>query len=118
MARPLPLDDGDGDRRTTLFGGRGSVLVWDLLRGRTADPFSAVLACELEPRGSVGAHVQQRDPEIVLCLAGRGVAEVDGAPHPLAPGALVHLPLGKTLALRNESDEPLFYLIVKAESGR
>ncbi len=110
----LPLPDELADRRTALFGGRGAVRVWDLLGGRAAEPFSAVLACELEPGGSVGAHVQQRDPEIVVCVAGDGVAEVDGAPHPLGPGAVVHLPFGKTLAIANRSAaEPLFYFIIK-----
>jgi quercetin dioxygenase-like cupin family protein len=115
MARPLPLDDARADRRVGLFGGVGAVRVWDLLGGAAAEPFSAVLACELEPGATVGAHVQQRDPEIVLCLAGQGAALVDGVVHELVPGAVVHLPFGKTLALENVSPvEPLFYLIIKS----
>ncbi len=114
--RPLPLADQLADRRVGLFGGRGDVLVWDLLAGAAAaPPFAALLACELQPGASVGAHVQQRDAEMVVCLAGRGTAEVDGAACALVPGAAVYLPFGSTLALRNDSPaEPLFYLIVKA----
>jgi quercetin dioxygenase-like cupin family protein len=98
-----------------LFGGKGQVLVRDLLRGARAGPFVAVLACELEAGGSVGTHRQEHCPEIVVCTAGRGRARVDGAPIELGPGAVVWLPLGSVLSLENLSgDEALAYLIVKA----
>jgi quercetin dioxygenase-like cupin family protein len=117
MTNVLGLPEQHADRRVDLFGGSGAVCVWDLLGGGAAPPFSAVLACQLEPGASVGAHVQQRDPEIVLCLRGQGVAEVDGTSYPLAPGVVIHLPYGNTLALRNASaSEPLDYLIIKAHS--
>lgn len=109
------LDKRRADRREGLFGGTGAVYVWDIMPG-PPEPFSAVLACELEPGGSVGTHSQQRDPEIVICTAGRGVAVVGGVEHALSPGAAVPLPFGETLALRNSSTtEPLLYLIIKAE---
>ena len=41
--------------KTDLFGGKGDVSVSDLLGGRQAKPFEAVLGCELAPGGSVGA---------------------------------------------------------------
>lgn len=103
------------DCRHALFGGAGDVRVWDLAP-RLQAPFSAVLACELDPGGRVGEHVQQRDPEIVIGVEGRGVATVDGAPHPLVPGVTVGLPFGARLGIRNEDERtPLRYLIVKAE---
>jgi quercetin dioxygenase-like cupin family protein len=103
------------DVREALFGGRGRVQVWDMLGSREADPFAAVLACELEPGGSVGNHVQEEFPELVICLDGEGTANIDGASHPLGPGELVFLPLGSVLAIENSSAElPLHYLIVKA----
>lgn len=109
------LDPARADRRPGLFGGAGTVAVWDLLRGCTAPPFSAVLACELDPGGSVGTHVQQRDAEIVVCLAGTGTAIVDGTPRPMRPGSVTYLPFGKSLALRNDgADAPLRYLIIKS----
>lgn len=104
-------------RRADLFGGQGTVQIWDLLAGRGAPPFSAALWCELDGRGVVGAHRQQRDPEVVICVEGCGEAQVDGVPHPLAPGALVYLPHGSTLRLENQSDTPLRYLIIKAQRG-
>jgi quercetin dioxygenase-like cupin family protein len=103
--------------RRELFGGQGAVKVWDLLQQTRIEPFAAALACELDPGGSVGAHVQQQFPEIVVCVEGRGSASVDGVPHALEPGALVALPHGKTLAIRNDSSEaPLRYLIIKARA--
>ncbi|MCK6587007.1 MAG: cupin domain-containing protein [Polyangiaceae bacterium] len=103
------------DRRAGLFGGRGAVRVWDLAGEPAVAPFSAVLACELEPSSSVGRHVQQRDPEMVVVLEGTGVAHVDREPRELKPGVCVEVPFGKSLALENGSDvEPLRYLIIKA----
>jgi quercetin dioxygenase-like cupin family protein len=114
----MAIDDTRPDRREALFGGEGAVLVWDLLGARAAPPFSAVLYCELEPGGRVGAHRQEHFPEIVVGISGQGEALVDGAHHPLRAGDVVHLPLGATLAIHNgASEEPLCYLIVKAREG-
>lgn len=110
----------DGQPASTqrdLFGGQGEVKIWDLLGREVLAPFSAALACELEPGGSVGAHVQQRDPELVICLDGEGTAQINGAPVQLRPGALARLPHGSTLAIRNAGEGPLRYLIVKAFKG-
>ena len=49
-----------------LFGGQGTVLVYDLLRSQSMPPFDSVLACELEAGGTVGTHVQQVSHEIVV----------------------------------------------------
>ncbi len=108
------MDKSRADRREQLFGGKGAVYVWDILPN-PLEPFSAVLACELDPGGSVGAHSQQRDPEIVICTRGSGVATISGTDHPLHPGAAVSLPYGETLAITNSSTtDPLCYLIIKA----
>ena len=88
--------------------------VWDLAPNAAA-PFAAVLACELEPGGSVGAHVQEHFPEIVIGVEGTGSVQVNGARAELVGGRVVELPLGHTLAITNESErDPLRYLIVKA----
>jgi mannose-6-phosphate isomerase-like protein (cupin superfamily) len=98
-----------------MFGGTGTVLVWDLLQRTMAPPFTAVLSCELAEGGSVGRHVQQRDSEILVGLSGCGEATVDGKAVPFGPGAVVFLPFGSSLELRNERDDaPLSYLIIKA----
>lgn len=104
------------DVRKDLFGGRGEVQVWDLLGQAPTPPFTAALACELEPGGNVGAHVQSDYPEIVIGLDGDGSARVNGEVTPLGPGGLVYLPLGATLEIDNLSSEaPLRYLIIKAQ---
>lgn len=104
-------------RQRDLFGGEGEVLVYNLLGRRAIPPFEAVLACELAPGGSVGAHVQQTAHEILIVTDGEGTATVDGEPQSLRPGAVVLLPLGTELTLENGSDSELLrYLIVKARA--
>lgn len=104
------------DIRSNLFGGSGDVAVTSLL-DREGAPFTAVLWCELTPGGSVGRHVQQEFPEIVIGIAGDGAATVDGAPYPLGRGDVVHLPLGSVLSIENKSNDlRLTYLIVKARA--
>ena len=105
------------DVRHQLFGGRGAVRVWALVT-TPAVPFTAVLACELEPGGSVGTHLQPDFPEIVICLAGAGRVTVNDSASAFSPGVTVELARGHTLAIENNSkDEPLQYLIVKAQSS-
>ena len=91
------------------------MLVWNLLKGQAAPPFSAVLSCQLAPGGRVGRHRQEQYPELVIGLSAHGEARVDGEARPFGPGAVVHVPLGATLELVNESTTtPMAYLIVKA----
>ena len=101
--------------RSSLFGGRGDVRVFNLLQS-LAPPFTAVLSCELAPNGIVGAHVQEAYPEVVIGLEGDGVAIVDDHSHALGAGDVVFLPLGAVLRLENQSSEAwLRYLIIKAQ---
>ena len=69
---------GHPARREALFGGKGEVLVWDLLGAAQIPPFTAVLACELAPGASifVAAAVKQPDGtlEVPRVNVGRGVA--------------------------------------------
>ena len=104
---------GEPDRRPNLFGGHGEVRVWSLMDG-PLPPFDCVLGCELDPGGVVGRHVQQHCTEVVIVTEGVGEARVGARSIPLAPGTVVRLPLGETLALANDSEtEVLRYLIVK-----
>jgi quercetin dioxygenase-like cupin family protein len=113
----MALDDRKAARREALFGGRGAVRVWDMLGARQAPPFAAALWCELDPGGSVGRHVQEHFPELVIGIEGQGEARVDDRAYALGQGDAVHLPLGSILAITNlSSDHPLRYLIVKASS--
>jgi quercetin dioxygenase-like cupin family protein len=111
-----PLDPTRASVRHALFGGTGSVRVWDL--GGTTPPFTAVLLCELDPGGRVGEHVQQSDHEVVIVIAGEAVLEVDRRPHAAVPGTAVALPLGSTLSIANASTtNSVRYVIVKAKLG-
>lgn len=100
-----------------LFGGHGEVTVCDLLGRASAPPFSAVLDCTLVAGGRVGVHMQEHDPEIVVCTAGDGWVELDGERRRFAAGQMVFLPLGSTLALECGPDAPLRYLIIKARAA-
>jgi quercetin dioxygenase-like cupin family protein len=112
--RGLYRHDLPHDCREALFGGAGKVRVWALVAAPEL-PFTAVLACELEPGASVGAHVQEHYPELVIAISGTGTATVNDVAQPLDAGSVVQLPLGRTLAIANGSRElPLRYLIVKA----
>lgn len=113
----MKVRKGQGARREKLFGGEGAVTVWNLLGASAAPPFSAVLSCELDAGGWVGRHVQEHDPEIVIGLEGDGEATVDERTVSLAPGDVIHLPLGSILSIRNRAaDAPLRYLIIKASA--
>lgn len=107
---------GEPLRHQALFGGRGEVRVFDLMGGPSPlPPFTAALACELDPGGAVGMHVQSDFCEIVIFTEGRGRVTVGRSERLVAPGSLVALPLGEPLAIENTAtDAPLRYLIVKA----
>ncbi|MFT4978356.1 MAG: quercetin dioxygenase-like cupin family protein [Myxococcota bacterium] len=111
----MQWDDLPSSSQSDLFGGQGTVRVWDLLSGASPPPFSAVLRCELAPGASVGPHTQQRDPELVICLEGEGTISVNKQSAPFTPGRLAYLPHGSILAIDNSaSDVPLRYFIIKA----
>lgn len=116
MTVHAPLDPSRCDVRPALFGGVGSVRVWDL--GGRVGALSAVLHCELDPGGRVGKHVQSHDDEVVVVLDGEAVIYVSGKAHACVPGSAVPLAIGQTLEIDNASPEvPLRYLIVKARAS-
>lgn len=126
MTPPLWLETGPdpASRRPTarhdaLFGGRGEVRVVELLGDPSPlPPFAAVLACELNPDGVVGPHVQSECAELVIFLEGRGVVTAGAGPEAVGPGSTVALPLGTPLAIENtERAAPLRYLIVKVAAA-
>lgn len=105
---------GRASVRHALFGGVGSVRIWDL--GPASPPFTAILLCELDGGGRVGEHRQQSDHEVVVFVSGEAVAYVDGRPHACVGGTAIPLPLGATLSIDNASPtEPVRYVIVKAQ---
>ena len=115
---PLWNRDVPHDTRSELFDGSGVVRVWALVDAPRA-PFAAVLACELEPGASVGTHVQQQYPELVIAVAGAGSVRVDGERLAFSAGSVIELSLGQTLSISNASgEEPLRYLIVKTHGFR
>ena len=122
MTEPLPTaslcnHDLPHDARARLFGGKGVVRVW-ALTATPALPFTAVLACELEAGASVGTHVQEQYPEVVIAVSGGGRVTVNGVETAFAAGSVVELGQGQTLSISNEaSSAPLCYLIIKATAS-
>jgi quercetin dioxygenase-like cupin family protein len=112
----VTIEKGNPSLQLDLFGGRGEVRVWNLLQ-QAAEPFTAVLSCELAPGGAVGRHLQEQFPELVIGVEGDGEATVDGQVAALSSGDVIYLPLGSILTIENRSvNTPLRYLIVKAAS--
>ena len=108
-------DDLPEARHRDLFGGRGEVRVRDAFGPTQRGAFTAALRCELAPGGHVGAHRQQRDDELVICVGGRGWAQVDEAQHALSADApALFVPHGSTLSLGAAAETTLCYVIVKA----
>ena len=106
-----PLDEAKATVRTDLFGGRGSVRIWDL--GARTPPFSATLFCELEANGSVGRHQQASEVEQVIVVEGSATITVSGRAQACVRGSAVAVPLGAILAIDN-GPAPLRYLLIKA----
>jgi len=101
--------------QSNLFGGQGTVEIDSLLIDK-GQPFSAVLWCSLEVGGSIGKYCQQRDPEIILCISGKGEICIDSQVHSMTAKSLVYMPFGSVMSLLNTSEtEPFVYVIVKAE---
>jgi quercetin dioxygenase-like cupin family protein len=110
----MMLDNTTSFARQDLFGGKGTVEIWDLLGQQKAAPFTAVLWCSLASGGRVGRHQQTADHEMLVCICGRGQATTNETTHALTPGEMVYLPVGATLAIENLSlEDELTYLIVK-----
>lgn len=115
MSDEKPLDPERAEVRDRLFGGEGSVSVWDLGKGALVPPFSAVVFAVLSPGARVGRHRQESDDELVIVLEGEGVLYVDGRAAACVPGSVVGLAKGAVLEIDNASIEaPLRYVIVKA----
>ena len=97
-----------------LFGGSGQVVVRDALGPTPRGHFTAALRCELAADGQVGAHTQQADDELVVCVGGAGWASVDGTRHEMSPDQpAVWVPHGSVLSL-GAGSAPMRYLIIKA----
>ena len=68
------------------------------------------------PPGRAPEHSHTYD-EVVLILAGTGIAHVDGAQHPVAAGTCVYLPPGQQHCLENTGRDTLLVLGVFQPGG-
>jgi quercetin dioxygenase-like cupin family protein len=105
---------GSPIRREAVFGGAGELLIWNLIEGTPHAPFASAAACQLAPGGHVGEFKEERNPELIIVLEGKGTATVNGASKALKEGDCLQIEVGATLSLKNDSaDGPLRYLVVK-----
>jgi mannose-6-phosphate isomerase-like protein (cupin superfamily) len=68
------------------------------------------------PPGQAPVHSHTYD-EVVLILGGTGIAHVNGAQHPVAPGTCVYLPPGQQHCLENTGRDTLLVLGVFQPGG-
>ena len=68
------------------------------------------------PPGRAPVHSHTYD-EVVLILAGTGIAHVNGAQHPVAAGTCVYLPPGQQHCLENTGRDTLLVLGVFQPGG-
>ena len=114
----MPPSHSNYFERKDLFGGTGTVKIWNLsstMKQQEISPFRASLWCSLQGHGFVGPHKQQEFPEMIICLSGKGMVQVQQKTHEFFPGIQIYLPLGSVLSIKNSMEEELEYLIIKAE---
>lgn len=102
--------------RQDLFKGQGKVHVHHLGGAHDISPFTAVLACELDPQATVGAHLQPHYDELIMVINGIGTASINKQDYSLTAGTVLYLKQGSILAIHNHhAEERLCYWIVKAK---
>ena len=114
----MPPSHSNYFERKDLFGGIGTVKIWNLsstMKQQETPPFTASLWCSLQGKGFVGPHKQQEFPEMIICLSGKGIVQVQHITHEFYSGVQIYLPLGSVLSIKNILEEELEYLIIKAE---
>jgi quercetin dioxygenase-like cupin family protein len=83
--------------------GAGTGAIWAL---ETEDLDVNVVAF---PAGRcVGAHVNDQADVLLVVVAGRGVAELDGRPQGLSPGVMVLIPKGTRRSVRSTADRLVY----------
>ena len=109
---------GSPIRREAVFGGAGELLIWNLIEGTPQAPFASAAACQLAPGGHIGEFKEERNPELIIVIEGKGTALVNGSAKGLSEGDSLQIEVGATLALKNDSAEvPLRYLVVKGNAA-
>ena len=83
---------------------------WFLLEG---DDLSVIEEC-VPPGESETRHRHVASRQFFYVLAGEATLEVDGATHRLGTGEGLHVPPGAPHQLRNETDQPIRFLVVSS----
>lgn len=94
----------------------GNILTFLLRAAQTEGAFSLV-ECETLPGAGTPPHVQERDDEAFLVLAGRYEFMLDGATVVHGPGGFVRVSRGQVHAFRNLGETPARMLILNWPGG-
>ena len=95
-----------------LTTGEGAGVIWTLKQGGDLN----VNLVRFPVGGGVGEHINEEVDVLIVGVAGRGVATVDGQEHRLRPGTVVFVPKGARRATRSNSDD-FAYLTVHRRRG-
>ncbi len=85
-------------------------------RHQTVNPFESGIQ-EVAPGSSVREHAHDPHEELILVMAGEGVAKIDGAEHPMRPGTTLYLAPTHTHTFTNTGAEPLRFFWVLMPGG-
>jgi mannose-6-phosphate isomerase-like protein (cupin superfamily) len=81
---------------------------WHLVR----NPQLGVIEERMPPGTSEVRHFHQHAQQFFYILAGEAMMELDGEVHRLTAGQGLHIPAGTPHQVRNESLEPVRFLVV------
>lgn len=63
-----------------------------------------------QPGGYAAPHAHAEAENIIFILGGRGLVELDGAPHPIEAGTVVFVPPGVKPGIYNTGTQPLVFV--------
>ena len=70
-------------------------------------PHAQVVVMSIPPAGEIGEEVHHDVDQVLVFVAGHGVAVLEGQPSPAVPGRLVHVPAGMRHNFVNQGSDAL-----------
>jgi len=96
------------EERSNMRGGKGTIAIEHWFK---PDDFGARvrLCCRmiLPPGASLGTHLHEKEDEVYIVIAGRGIIQENGEWVPIAAGDAILTGHNHSHGVENNSDEPL-----------